>query len=221
MFRMYEKPDGWSSGQPELFVSRGVIKRLGMPIVDYDQLSDIVLRVTEGFVPTIKLHEIPSTFQALGYVARYSGTMHVDPVQSEYQLEAEHGVINVITHEAQHIGDFKNHPFFSTIELVRGGLEYARHVAATAKDPSMTATLHPHDFCPLERRAYARAEQPDVAEHQQDILFPNSTRTLRLIEERQLSLLTLGQLGLDQYEKLASDYKKPKGWFRRLLSSDN
>jgi hypothetical protein len=217
-FGSYEKPDGWSVGQPEVLVAQETIHALGMPHVDYDSLTDLVKQIADGQVSTIKIHSIPDKEHKLGYAFARSKTMHVDAIASENCLSDGEGTVTVIAHEAQHIGDFGKHPFRSTLETLSADILYAGRVASKAAFPKLPAVGSRYEYGPFEKRAYAREADLIVAQHAQDILFPQSARTRRLLVSRQLTLATLQILDLDAYDKMASDYVKPKNWFTRLFS---
>ncbi len=218
LFRNYEKPEGWSLGQPEVLVAHETIDVLGMPTVNYDSMGELVLSITQGKVPSIRIHSISDVVPALGYMMPYSSKLHVDAIASESQLIQDGGTVTVLAHEAQHISDFANRPVRSGLDLILSDALYVGRMASRVVFPELPPLKKRYEYSSVEKRAFAREKTAEVKAHEQDILFPCSTRTELLLRNRELTTSTITQLGLKRQVKFASDYVKPQRFFARLLS---
>lgn len=221
LFSDYEKPEGWSAKQPEVLIRHEAIDALGMPLVNYDSIEELMLIICQrqpSKTPSIQIHTISPKLEVLGYVNRYTSKIHIDAEESEFELNDVGGTIAVLAHEFQHLADYINHPWQTRVESILKNAFHIGHFIAKKALPDFSANLSPDlGFNPVEKRARDREKTAEVLEHQQDILFPKSSRTNYLLHTHRLTSATITKLGLEQDTVFASDYKRPRGFFSRLL----
>lgn len=221
-FRAYERPDGRSTGQPEVLVCHDTIEKLGFPAVDYDALEDLSAKIINNPStrhPRIKIRDIDD--KLYGYYPIRSYTLHADAVKSEQAFRGGSGVVSVVAHELQHYADFKNRPIGThvrhTLEpLAHTGLVLANSLARRAlSDIPEAPTLY--EYSGLENRARRQQQHENTEPYEQAILFPESVRTANLLFDGQLSESTIAKLGLSRHKRHASDYVSPLSALRNKL----
>lgn len=187
--RNYEKPEGWTKGDPEVLVTSSAASELGVPVVNYDSLhqfltDDIGIAYNER--TTIKLYGFFDRSRILGFHAPYTRTIHANAVASEERFIYEGGTMRVVAHEANHRADSSNARVRTAIEIAarwasyKGGLELAHHLPLLEASPAITAImtrLAYYEVEPPEKRAKRMERSQATLEHEQDILFPKSDRT--------------------------------------------
>jgi hypothetical protein len=159
-FGDFERADGWTAGQPEVFYKPEVVEALGVPLVIYDSLEEFFvadLRVPKDFKAEILLYGTRGAIRdelfpgALGsYHPFRLHRMWVNGVMAEKETDYTLRTMGVVAHEGQHMADRANGPF-----RVLGGM--------------LLGTGYKY-----ERRARAQQAHESLLRHQNDISFPTA-----------------------------------------------
>ena len=185
--RNYEKPDGWSKGQPEVLVAKNVIKKLGVPVVNYDTLHHFI---TDVGVPyddktTIKLFGRSGNSMVGGWHLPYTRTVHVNAVVAEKRHPFDGGTMRFLAHELRHRSDSTNRKAFTAVEFAarlavfKTGYEASELMPILSGVPLIGAFAAREAWClvePSEMRANAEEKLLATSSHINDILFPNTLR---------------------------------------------
>ncbi len=193
-YSKYERPDGYSTSSPIVYVRKNVIKDIGMPEVDYYDLEELFykdLGIPTDVKPKAKLYggsigkrawrafcgKTVSPDTLLGFHTVYTNTIHVNVSATERRGGAN--TMSVFIHEAQHLADSKNYPLAKAIEIgigaavVKTGIEVAD---ATQFIPGVVGALAARQgwyvVQPAEKRARAAEESEVYMNHRNDIVFP-------------------------------------------------
>ncbi len=222
LYKNAERPDGRSRGQPEVLVCHDTIAQIGMPVVNYDLLDEF----SRGIIgnpsirhPRMMIHTMEASKNMNGFYYGHTNTVHADAVQAEQDRRSGGGVIEVLAHELGHFADFKNNPLKAEVQGKLDSLRYGAYLLTntiahrTMGYPPPSRTFHQKSS--IERQASERQKPELLQPYLQAVLFPNSLRTERMLHDRQLTVETIGQLGLGCYEHYGSDYKS---WFESLVS---
>jgi hypothetical protein len=116
-------PEGRRAKQPIVEVKPSVIKRLGEPKVDYEQLDALFRRelgVDNAIIPTIRLYGRRVNPWLGGFQVPYTHTIHVQAVAAEHkklELGDASSTMAVVTHEGQHLSDAINHKMRTVGEI--------------------------------------------------------------------------------------------------------
>ena len=193
--RNYEKPEGWSKGQPEVLVIKKVIEKLGEPVVNYDGLHQYL---TDDFdIPYdsktfIKLYGRYKYSILGGFHYPYTQAIYVNPIAAEYALEKQGGTMNVLAHELRHRSESINRKVLVAAESVlrwasyEAGFEITQHnhipaLPLSAVAGGVLARKVYYGIEPAEIRARKEAKRLVSSPHQADILFPNTNRAAVMV----------------------------------------
>jgi hypothetical protein len=210
--RNYEKPEGWSKGDPEVLVTQFAARKLGMPAVNYDSLHQLLtddLGTPYDERTTIKLYGAVKRSPVLGFHAPYTKTVHVNAVAAEERFRHQGGTMRVVGHEGRHRADSSNAKVRTAIEIAarwisyKAGFEVAHHLPLLESAPGVAAFMSRmayYEVEPPEIRARRAEKSRAVREHEQDILFPKSDRTAFLRFTGNLS--DAAELALDRADKV-------------------
>lgn len=213
--RNYERPEGWSKGQPEVLVANNVIKKLGEPAVNYEGLHEYLtdnLGLPYKDKTFIKLYGRARHSILGGYHVPFTRSLHVNAVTAENLYGHSGGTMALVAHEAKHRVDSRNHRVKTAAEVAarwasyKVGLDLAPHLPELSHAPIVGGILARqlyYKFEPPEIRA--RKEQRDIGgtEHETDILFPRASRTLMLALVGELPEQAVQQFGLEHVDGLA------------------
>lgn len=186
--RNYERPEGWSKGQPEVLVTKNVVKKLGEPVVNYGGLhrfltDDIGLPYNSRTY--IKLYGRSSNATLGGYHCPYTRTVYVNPLFAEKHHALSGGTMRILAHELRHRGDSANRKAVTAIEIgarfasFKVGLEVAELLPVLSTAPIIGALVTRQAWYvvePPEKRARKQERELATSTHQTDILFPNTIR---------------------------------------------
>lgn len=209
-FRDYERPDGWSSGYPEVLVRDSVAKKLGMPVVDYESLGKFLcddVGVSSDQRTTIKLYGRTAIAVPVGFHVPYTRTVHVNALAAEELYGQSGGTMHVLAHEAKHRADTASHKTRTGLELAARTAAFAVPYNVIAEAPGINnpwisffgalaaRIYYNRSVDPLEKRAYRMGDDPSVRKHEADIVFPHAGRTSKLRKEGRLPAYIEDQLG--------------------------
>lgn len=187
--RNYERPDGWSNGQPEVLVAKNVVKKLGEPVVDYDSLHQFLtddIGLPYDSKTFIKLYGRNENSPIGGFHYPYTRTVHVNSLTAEKQYTLGGGTMRIVAHELRHRGDSTNHKVVTALEIAarwasyKAGLEVSGFIPVLDTVPIIGAIATRQAWYtiePPEKRARKQEKELANSPHQADILFPNSLRT--------------------------------------------
>ncbi len=188
--RNYEKPDGWSKGQPEVLVAKNVIKKLGEPVVNYDSLHQFItddIDVPYDDKTFIKLYGRSSVSMLGGFHFPYTRTVHVNAITSERLHAHDGGTMRIVAHELRHRADSTNRKAVTAVEIAarwasyKAGLEVAEFIPLLSAAPIIGAIAARHTWYavePPEKRARMQERELTTSPHQADIIFPNTVRAV-------------------------------------------
>ncbi len=184
--RVYERPEGYEPGHPEVFVRHRVINKLGMPEVNYDGLAELLhndIGVPTDINPKIKLYsdglpKVASWVVSLeGFHLPYTKTIHVDPINAEASRHAG-GTMGLLAHEAQHLADSHTHKVRSAGDIAlrlaaaKVGLEFGKLTGIPEFPAALLGRFGYYIFEPAEKRARRTQKADFVRRHGRDIKFP-------------------------------------------------
>ena len=225
----YEKPDGWTKGQPEVLVADSVIDRLGMPVVDYDSLhqfltDDIGIPSKARTVAKLygkKGHDSSERLLAVGKYRPLSKSVRVNAVVGELHpyFQTSGGTMRILAHEARHRSNHMRHNGFNVPNLVTvAGAsviagEYFGIVrqlppqfkligaaGIVATAPALRKLSHPI----IEAPALAEEVKQSTIDHETDILFPNSGRSWYLRDMGRPSVQNMEDMGWHEFDMRAA-----------------
>ena len=191
--RNYEKPEGWSKGQPEVLVAKNVVKKLGMPVVNYDSLHQFVtddIGVPYYDKTFIKLYGQSKYSMVGGFHYPYTRTVHVNAITSENMYPYYGGTMRILAHELRHRADSTNRKAVTAVEVAaryasyKAGLEVATFVPLLSSAPIIGAIATRQTWYavePPEKRARKQENELETSPHQADILFPDTMRATLMI----------------------------------------
>lgn len=218
-FRSYQKPDGWSKGQPEVLVADHVAERMGLPLVNYDSLDGFFrahLKAPAGTRSVVDLYGRCANSRQLGLYLPFTPTLHVNALASEKQHYTTGGVMRVIAHEGLHRAEAAHMKLRVAAECAAGWAVRAMafHVGKELPLPVPLAVgigaatvahlINYQLFAPAEKRACEMELRPSVQGHALDIVFPNSPRTAYLAAQGFLPAELSAQLELTAPASAAS-----------------
>jgi hypothetical protein len=212
LFHGFEKPDGWSDGQPEILVDEWTKDILGMPIVNYDGVHQMLtddVGIPYDHKTKIKLHDTGRN--PYGYFRPATGVIHVNAVANEsYDVSS----MGTIAFEGRQLFDHLDRSrdfgrsilwsgaltsLFITGTELSGKLhdipQFAVNCAFIGVVLSRKRIVSPDPFS--QERAEAQAIAQSTKEHETDLLFPHSPKTLSLAKEGRLTDELIQQLSLD------------------------
>jgi hypothetical protein len=187
--RNYEKPEGWTKGDPEVLVTSFAASRLGVPVVNYDSLHQFLtddLGISYDEKTTIKLYGAFKRSRMLGFHIPYTRTIHANAVAAEERFIHQGGTMRIVAHEGTHRTDSSNTKVRTAIEMgarlaiFKAGYDLAPHLPLLEASPGIAAIMSRLAYYavePPEIRARRMEKSQATIEHEQDILFPQSDRT--------------------------------------------
>lgn len=183
--RNYERPDGWSSGHPEVLVAKNVIKKLGDPVVNYDSLHEYLtddIGLPYDSRTFIKLFGRSGHSPLGGFHYPYTRSVYVNAVTAENLYALRGGTMRVVAHELRHRCDSTNRKAVTAMELAarwasyKAGLEVSNFIPLLSAVPAIGAVATRSAWYilePPEKRARNQERELIESPHQADILFPN------------------------------------------------
>jgi len=186
--RNYERPEGWSKGQPEVLVAKNVIEKLGEPVVNYESLHQFLtddIGLPYDSKTFIKLYGRSKNSMVGGFHYPYTRTVHVNPLTAEKQHALDGGTMRIVAHELRHRGDSANRKAVTAVEIgarwasYKAGLEVAEFIPVLSAAPIIGAIAARQTWYavePPEIRARKQERELTTSPHQADILFPNTIR---------------------------------------------
>jgi hypothetical protein len=202
--RNYEKPDGWSKGQPEVLVAKNVVKKLGEPAVNYESLHQFItddIGVPYDDKTVIKLYGRAKYSMVHGYTFPYTRTVHVNPIAAEEIHAHRGGTMRTVAHELRHRGDGTNRKMVTAVETAarlatyRVGYDVAQYLPILAGAPLLGAFATKQAWYaiePPEIRARKQERAIETSPHQTDILFPRTQRAMLMAATGGLPDITTG-----------------------------
>ena len=192
----YEKPDGWSRGEPEVLIATSTINKLGMPVVNYPSLQQYLTdTVSIPFEAQTRVRLFGSSRYGItyGHYAPFGNTIHINATMAERHLAHKGGAMAVVGHEGRHRADFCNHKgtvgaaLGGRLLTILGGYELGEYLARAPLGSTYTELI-PYVAIlgaagltqiadPMEIRARRIERGVAGSAHEMDILFPNSPRT--------------------------------------------
>ena len=192
-YSKYERPDGYSKGDPIVYVRKNVVSDIGMPTVDYDGLYELFhgdLGVPTDHQPKAKLYggslgkrawrgfcgDTVSPDHISGFHIAYTNTIHVNASATERRGST----MSIFVHEAQHLADSRNFPLARAIEIGIGvaAMKTGAAIAdVTGFIPDVVGALVArqawYSVQPAEKRAREAQSSDIFLRHRNDIVFPN------------------------------------------------
>jgi hypothetical protein len=193
-YSKYERPEGYTKGDPIVYVRKNVIKDIGMPVVNYQGLEELFykdLGLSRERKVKAKLYggsigkramrafcgQQVSPDWLLGFHAVYTNTLHVNASATERGGEK---TMSVFVHEAKHLADSHQYRLARAIEMgvgiaiLNAGIEVAD---ASGFIPEVIGALAAREAWyavqPAERRARAAQNSDLYYNHMNDIVFPS------------------------------------------------
>lgn len=213
--RNWEKPDGWTQGQPEVLVAPFTSYLLGEPVVNYDSLHQYLtddLGIPYDEKTTIKLFGGFEKSPLGGFHIPYTHTIHVNAVVAEHHHVHDGGTMRIVAHEANHRADSSQAKTRTAIEVAarwasyKVGFEVSELLPVLTHAPEVAALLSRliyYEVEPPEIRARRAEKSNALIEHEKDILFPKADRTTFLHLTGNLSAETVSKLGFASLEQAA------------------
>lgn len=228
--RNYERPEGWSKGLPEVLVTKRVVEKMGVPVVNYESLHQLMtdeLDLPHGDKTSIRLYGRTEHTMIGGFHVPYTRTVHVNALVAEKAGGPVHGgMMRTLVHELRHRSDSRNRRVLTGVEIaaryvsLKAGIEAAEHLPFFHAHPAMAALgtrLGWYAIEPAEKRARKQETRLSMSPHRADILFPDTERatmmTLEgLVSEESAKMLhtedyfTIFDLRSSQVEQNGNDY---------------
>lgn len=191
-FRNYEKPEGWSKGQPEVLVTKPVISKLGNPAVNYDSLHQYL---TDDFglpYDSKTIIKLSGRFRhsiLAGFHQPFTRTVHVNAPTSEKLFAHNGGTMKVLAHELRHRADSSNRKVMTAVDIAarwasfKVGYEVSEMLPLLSSAPvlgSMATRQAWYAIEPAEKRAREEEKRFQDSTHDTDIIFPYSVRAILL-----------------------------------------